>query len=90
MAGNNSRPDILILMSDQHSKHVLGCYGNSIVRTPNLDRLARDGMRFTDAYCPAPLCVPSRMSFMTCRTPSRNRVWDNGHILSSGIPTWAH
>jgi len=90
MATRASRLNILILMSDQHNKHVLGCYGNEVVRTPNLDRLASEGMRFTNAYCPAPLCVPSRMSFMTGRTPSGNQVWDNGHILSCGIPTWAH
>jgi choline-sulfatase len=77
-------------MSDQHSRHVLSCYGNGIVRTPNLDRLAQEGMRFTDAYCPAPLCVPSRMGFMTARTPSRNRVWTNKNILNSETPTWAH
>lgn len=84
------RPNILLIMTDQHSKHFLGCYGNEIVRTPSLDRLASEGMRFTSAYCPAPLCVPSRMSFMTSRTPSRNRVWNNEGILSSAIPTWAH
>lgn len=77
-------------MTDQHSPHVVGCYGNEIVRTPNIDRLAAEGRRFTQAYCPAPLCVPSRMSFMTGRLPYRNRVWANTHILSSGIPTWAH
>jgi len=84
------KPNVLVIMSDQHSPHVLGCYGNEIVRTPNLDRLAGQGMRFTNAYCPSPLCVPSRMSFMTSRMPSRNRVWDNAHVLSSGTPTWAH
>ena len=84
------KPNILLIMSDQHSKHVLSCYGNKIVRTPNLDRLAAEGIRFTDAYCPAPLCVPSRMSFMTARTPSRNRVWTNKNILNSETPTWAH
>ena len=84
------KPNILLIMTDQHSKHFLGCYGNEIVRTPNLDRLAAEGMRFTSAYCPAPLCVPSRMAFMTGRTPSRNRVWNNQGILSSAIPTWAH
>jgi choline-sulfatase len=83
-------PNILVIMSDQQSKHVLGCYGNTLVRTPNIDRLAAGGMRFTGAYCPAPLCVPSRMSFMTGRTPSRNRVWTNNNILCSSIPTWAH
>ena len=84
------RPNVLVIMTDQHSKHFLGCYGNRIVRTPNLDRLAAEGMRFTSAYCPAPLCVPSRMSFMTGRTPSRNRVWNNQGILGAGVPTWPH
>ena len=84
------KTNILVLMSDQHSKHVSGCYGNDIVRTPNLDRLASEGMRFTNAYCPSPLCGPSRMSFMTSRYPSGNRVWHNQHILNSAIPTWAH
>ncbi len=84
------RPNILVIMSDQHSRHALGCYGNPIVRTPNMDRLAAQGMVFDNAYCPSPLCVPSRMSFMTGRTPSRNRVWTNQHVLGSAIPTWAH
>jgi len=85
-----TRYNVLILISDQHSKFHLGCYGDPLVRTPNLDRLAATGRRFDSAYCPAPLCVPSRMSFMTSRRPSANRVWTNGHILSSAIPTWAH
>ncbi len=84
------RPNILVIMTDQHSPHVLGCYGDDLVRTPNLDRLASEGMRFDNTYCPAPLCVPSRMSFMTGRTPTNNRCWDNQQMLHSGIPTWAH
>ncbi len=84
------QPNILILMSDQHSKHVLGSYGDGLVRTPNLDALAAAGTRFTAAYCPAPLCGPSRMSFLTARRPSANRVRTNEQILSSAIPTWAH
>ncbi len=83
-------PNILLIMTDQHSKHFLGCYGNRLVRTKNLDRLAAEGMRFSNAYCPSPLCVPSRMSLMTSRSPSANEVWNNNHILDSGIPTWAH
>ena len=89
MATDNP-PNILVLLSDQHSKFHLGCYGDPLVRTPNLDRLAAEGMRFDAAYCPAPLCCPSRMSFMTGRTPSRNQVWGNHHTLNSGIPTWPH
>lgn len=82
--------NILVLLSDQHSKYHLGCYGDPLVRTPHLDRLADEGMRFDSCYCAAPLCVPSRMAFMSCRSPSANRVWHNGHVLSSAIPTWAH
>jgi choline-sulfatase len=84
------QPNILVIMSDQHSPHLVGCYGNGLVRTPNLDRLAAEGMRFDNAYCPSPLCVPSRMSFMSGRTPSRNRVWCNAGSLSSAIPCWTH
>lgn len=89
MTESEKRPNILVIMTDQHSKKFLGCYGNKIVRTPNLDKLAAGGMRFTDTYCAAPLCVPSRMSFLTSMTPSKNQVWNNNHILNSGIPTWA-
>ncbi len=81
---------VLILLSDRHSKFHLGCYGDQLVRTPNLDKLADKGMRFENAYCLAPYCVPSRMSFMTARWPSQNRVWLNDHVLYSAIPTWAH
>ncbi|MGY8823797.1 MAG: sulfatase-like hydrolase/transferase [Candidatus Latescibacterota bacterium] len=86
----SSRPNILVIMSDQHSKYQLGAYGDALVRTPHLDRLANEGMRFTNAYTAAPLCVPARMAFMTTRRPSANEVWNNQHILSSAIPTWAH
>jgi choline-sulfatase len=84
------RPNVLILLSDQHSKLHIGAYGDPLVRTPHLDRLAARGMTLTNAYCPSPVCGPSRMAFMSCRTPSHNRVWDNSHLLHSGIPTWAH
>lgn len=86
----STRPNILLIMSDQHSKYQFGAYGDSLVRTPHLDRLANEGMLFSNAYTAAPLCVPARMSFMTTRRPSANEVWNNGHILSSAIPTWAH
>ena len=83
-------PNVLVLISDQHSKHHLGCYGDELVRTPHLDRLASEGMRFDNVYCPSPLCVPSRMAFMSCRYPSATKIWTNNHLLHSGTPTWAH
>lgn len=60
-----NKPNILILYSDQHNARTLGCYGNSEVYTPNLDRLAAEGIRFKRAYTQNPICTPSRMSFMS-------------------------
>ena len=61
------RPNFLVIMSDQHNPNLLGFAGDSIVRTPNLDLLAERGVAFKNAYCQSPLCVPSRMSFLTSR-----------------------
>ena len=59
------QPNILILMTDQHRFDALGCAGNDSIETPNIDRLAQSGCHFTNAYCPTPVCVSSRMSFIT-------------------------
>jgi choline-sulfatase len=85
-----NQPNILIIISDQHNKSVMGCAGDEIVRTPNMDRLAEEGMLFSNAYTPSPLCVPARMSFMTSKLPSNNRIWHNNSIMSSGSLTWPH
>ena len=84
------RPNILHILSDQHSPYVLGCYGDGVVHTPNLDRIAAQGALFESAYCPSPICVPSRMSMLTGRHPHQNACWNNSHILDSQIPTFAH
>jgi len=83
------RPDILILFSDQHGR-LAGCYGDPVVRTPHLDALAAEGVTFDSAYCPSPICLPSRMSLLTGRMPHRQACWTNTDILPSGIPTYAH
>ncbi|MFP4017532.1 MAG: sulfatase-like hydrolase/transferase [Halanaerobiales bacterium] len=80
--------NILVIMSDQHNKKITGCYGDNLVRTPNIDKLAAEGMLFESCYCPSSVCVPSRMSFISGRRPSENRVVNNYDILSSGIMTW--
>ena len=64
-----SRPNILLIMTDQQSADTLSCAGNRYIRTPAMDRLAASGVRFEKAYCTTPLCVPSRMSAMTGRMP---------------------
>jgi choline-sulfatase len=84
------RPNILLIMADQHSPHVLGCYGDPVVRTPHLDALAARGAIFEHAYCQAPLCVPSRMSFLTGQQPSAIGVWGNSDAIPPDVPTFAH
>ena len=59
------RPNILLLMSDNHSWNHLGCYGDSVVKTPNIDAIARQGVRFTQAFCAAPSCSPARAGMLT-------------------------
>ncbi|MGH2355984.1 MAG: sulfatase-like hydrolase/transferase, partial [Chloroflexota bacterium] len=90
MTSDQQRPNILHLLSDQHSPYVLGCYGDAVVHTPHLDGLAARGAVFDAAYCPSPICVPSRMSMLTGRHPYQNECWTNSQILDSGIPTFAH
>ena len=67
-------PDIVFILSDDHSAPYMGCYGDEEIRTPNLDRFAAQGMRFTHAYTAAPQCVPSRTAFMTGRSPVAARM----------------
>lgn len=65
----SARPNVLLICSDDHSAEVYGAYGNMQVRTPTLDRLAGDGVRFERAYCNSPVCTASRQSFLTGRYP---------------------
>ncbi len=85
-----SKPNLLYIHSDQHDPHVAGCYGDKVVATPHLDRLAATGVVFENCYCPSPICVPSRMSMLSGRYPFENEVWTNAHALHSHIPTFAH
>jgi choline-sulfatase len=85
-----SKPNILFLMSDQHTQKVTGCYGDRVVQTPHLDRLAQRGVVFDNAYCPSPICTPSRMSLLTARWPSSQSCWTNADMLASDIPTYLH
>ncbi len=67
----NSRPNIIYIMTDDLGYADLSCYGRKDYATPNLDRLATEGMRFTHAYSGGPMCTPTRVSFMTGRYPAR-------------------
>lgn len=67
----SSRPNILFIMIDDLGWMDLACQGNPLVETPNIDRLARQGMRFTDAYAAAPVCSPTRAAILTGLSPAR-------------------
>jgi len=85
-----TRPNLLFLFSDQHARRVAGCYGDPAAPTPRLDRLASEGVTFDNAYCPSPLCVPSRMSMLTGRHPFEQECWTNDDYLRSDAATWLH
>ncbi|MEZ5908300.1 MAG: sulfatase-like hydrolase/transferase [Hyphomicrobiaceae bacterium] len=82
--------NLLIIMSDQHNRRMLGCYGHDIVTTPNLDRLAARGTLFTDAYTPCPVCVPARASFATGKYVHQIGNWDNAIAYDGTAPSWHH
>ena len=84
------RPNLLYILSDQHTQKVTGCYGDPLVATPHLNRLAARGVVFDNAYTPSPLCTPARMSLLTGRHPSAQSCWTNSDALASDIPTFAH
>lgn len=81
------RPNFVCFVTDQQRADHLGCMGHPMLRTPNIDRIANRGVRFTDAYVSNPLCMPSRATMFTGRTPRGHRVRTNGIPLDPAIPT---
>ena len=77
-------------MYDQLTPSMLGCYGNTVTSSPNIDRLAAGGVVFDAAYTNSPLCTPGRYCMMTGQLPSATRGYDNAAYLASTIPTYAH
>jgi arylsulfatase len=75
------RPNILWLMTDEQRTDSLGFYGSPWARTPNLDRLARQGTAYRNAVTPAPVCVPARLSMLTGLYPHQTRIWWNRGAL---------
>lgn len=69
-------PNIVVIVSDDQGYHDLGCFGNDEIITPNLDRIAADGVRLTNFYVSWPACTPSRGSLLTGRYPQRNGIYD--------------
>ena len=90
MAG---QPNLLFLMPDQLRADFLSCYGAEFIDTPNIDRLAREGVRYENAYTPSPICVPARALLLPGRNAIKNGVLTNNQFLrpdlgECGIHTW--
>ncbi len=83
-----SRPNILFIMSDDHAYQAISCYGSKINRTPNIDRLARDGVRFTRSFCTNSLCAPSRAVLLTGKYSHLNGVIDNAVAFDGAQETF--
>ena len=82
-----NRPNFLCIVTDQHRADHLGCAGNPVVRTPGIDRLAAEGVRFSRAYVNNPLCMPARATFFTGRAARGHGVRTNGIPLDPSVPT---
>lgn len=88
LAAASRRPkNVLLLMTDEHRPHALGIDGDKLARTPNIDALARTSVRFDNAYCASPVCVPSRFSLMTGLWPHNGKVWGNRNPWPARIKT---
>ena len=89
-AARGRRHNILYVMFDQLAPQFLPSYGHQVVKAPNLERLAADGVQFESAYTNSPLCAPARFSMMAGQLCSRIGAWDNAAEFLSSVPTFAH
>ena len=86
----NTQPNILFILCDDMGYGDLGCYGQPFIRTPHIDAMAGEGMRFTQAYAGSPVSAPSRASFMTgqhsghCEVRGNKEYWKNAPIVEYG------
>lgn len=87
-AAEAGRPNILLVLTDDHSAAHVGCYGNADIRTPNIDRFAAQGMRFERAYVASPQCVPSRAALMTGRSPVATQMTRFSAPLPAEVKTY--
>ena len=93
---SEDRPNFVIMMCDDQRWDQMGCAGNTVLKTPNMDRIAREGARFDNAFVATPVCSPSRAAFLTGRYGTQLGITDYlapveqdaGAGLPPGVPTW--
>ena len=83
-----AKPNVLVIHTDQHRIECLGASGNTDIRTPHIDALANDGVRYDNSFCPFPVCTPSRYSLLSGRYVHEHRGWTNHSTLRPGTPTF--
>src|SRR5438270_7626873 len=74
-AADRPQPNILYIMSDDHAAHAISAYGSTINRTPNIDRIGKEGARLTICFCTNSICTPSRAAILTGQYSHRNGVY---------------
>lgn len=90
-AGKNEKPNIIFILCDDMGYGDLGCYGQKYINTPNLDRMAQEGMRFTQAYAGSPVSAPSRATIMTGQHSGHSHVrgnkeyWKDVPLMEYGV-----
>ena len=84
------QPNILLITCDQMVAQLTGAYGHPVVETPNLNRLAAEGVRFDNAYTSCAICVPARGALKTGMYGSRTGCYDNGALIPADQPTFSH
>jgi arylsulfatase A-like enzyme len=82
------RPNIVFIMADDHAAQAIGCYGGRLNRTPGIDRIAREGIRFDNCFCTNGICAPSRAVILTGKHSHLNGVRDNSDIFDGGQATF--
>ena len=87
---DKKQPHILILMPDQQRADSMGCAGHPIIQTPNMDKLAKEGVRFTHAYTVSPICMSARASFISGLYPHNHGMWTNAGQLPADDETFFH
>jgi len=86
----SERPNVILILSDDHNYNALGCSGNDAIRTPNLDRLAAEGVYFDRCFTPNPICSPARAAIYTGQDSWNSSVTFNGKPIPEGTPTLPH
>jgi len=82
------RPNIIFIMADDHAAHAMSCYGSKINKTPNLDRIANEGMRFENSFCTNSICAPCRAVILTGKYSHLNGVIDNRKTFDGSQQTF--